>query len=100
MRSFECTQSRGIWSDADFQTYLATFAFNYILCGTYLLLLLVLIFTSGPFTGKEENSKSSGAPDFRLLTAGLAMHTNEGAMKAEGPWTMNDYKCGANGKGC
>ncbi|GIL75378.1 hypothetical protein Vretimale_7957 [Volvox reticuliferus] len=48
----------GHWSGADYQTYVATYAFNYILCGSYILLTLVLVFTAGAFTKKEERSSS------------------------------------------
>ncbi|GLI61992.1 hypothetical protein VaNZ11_004562 [Volvox africanus] len=48
----------GHWSAADYQTYTSTYAFNYILCGSYLLLTLVLIFTAGALTKKEERSNS------------------------------------------
>ncbi|GIL51266.1 hypothetical protein Vafri_7138 [Volvox africanus] len=48
----------GHWSAADYQTYIATYVFNYILCGSYLLLTLLLAFTSGSLTKKEERSSS------------------------------------------
>ncbi|GLC48985.1 hypothetical protein PLESTB_000170000 [Pleodorina starrii] len=67
-----------IWSSPDYQTYLATFIFNYILCGSYLIMFLVLIFTSGFFTKKEDRASSytaknpAGAPPAPPAASGTA----------------------------
>lgn len=36
-------KNAGIWSTYDYQTYTATFAFAYVLCGTYLMFFILLL---------------------------------------------------------
>ncbi|EFJ49063.1 hypothetical protein VOLCADRAFT_104502 [Volvox carteri f. nagariensis] len=74
----------GIWSSADYQTYLSTYAFNYILCGTYLLLFLVLAFTSGPFTKQEERGSSYTVKTPSASTPPAASGTVSGVENSHG----------------
>lgn len=47
------TQKSGIWSTADLQTYTATYVFNYVLAGTYLIMFIVLLLTKGDMQAGE-----------------------------------------------
>ncbi|KAG2496959.1 hypothetical protein HYH03_004965 [Edaphochlamys debaryana] len=52
----------GIWSSNDYSTYVATFAFNYILTGMYFLMFIVLLFTAKDLTGGEREAAYDAGP--------------------------------------
>ncbi|PNW83020.1 hypothetical protein CHLRE_06g303350v5 [Chlamydomonas reinhardtii] len=54
----EAFQKSGIWSTADLQTYTATYVFNYVLAGTYLIMFIVLLLTKGDMQAGEARGEA------------------------------------------
>lgn len=56
-------QQARLWSSRDFTTYQATYAFSYILCGTYIIMFFLLIFAKGEMQmqAPERGAWSAGA---------------------------------------
>ncbi len=46
----EAAQRARLWSSNDLRAYQATYAFNYIICGTYLIFWVVLLLANGTMT--------------------------------------------------
>ncbi|KXZ48844.1 hypothetical protein GPECTOR_25g429 [Gonium pectorale] len=94
----EAFQRNRIWSSSDYQTYIATFSFNYILCGTYLIMFLLLLFTKGPMTaegGAERGSsyavKTSANPPTAAAAAPASTGTAAAPAPAEAPYDNHGF---------
>lgn len=84
-------QKARLWSSRDFTTYQATYAFSYILCGTYIIMFFLLIFAKGEMQAPERASSYEKKPSKSAASTSPPAAIAMGSTIGNGSATTNGH---------